>query len=143
MKWIKASEKQPEDWSKVLVRAIGDLHPFISDFTPYISGEKLVMVSYEAPDKNYSVQQIEWLDESADSEHQTLQDDFERYGFCKAVFLSKLDWTDKYDRIFSGTYKPPFTWYDPDANYEDDVKAFMDAFDNHMKGFIEHTRHKH
>lgn len=51
----------------------------------------------------------------------------------------KLDWEEKYDKIFSDEISTRvfqmirLEYYDPDADYEDDVRAFMTAFNEKMK----------
>lgn len=56
------------------------------------------------------------------------------YERAKRIFASDLDWSEKYDMIFSEdiSRKFNFDWYDPDCDYEDDVRAFMSALDEHM-----------
>lgn len=51
------------------------------------------------------------------------------------IFESDLDWNTKYDLIFSAdvSRKVKFEYYDPDTDYEDDVKAFMNGFDEYYK----------
>ena len=53
---------------------------------------------------------------------------------CK-IFESDLDWQTKYDLIFSAdiSRKVIFEYYDPDMDYEDDVRAFMNGFDDYYK----------
>ena len=55
------------------------------------------------------------------------------------LYESELTWKDKYEKIFSGglyrkftEYAPGFSWYDPDADYEDDVRAFYWAVKEYM-----------
>ena len=55
------------------------------------------------------------------------------------VYESEISWESKYDRIFSGglcrkfkTLAPGFSYYDPDAGYEDDVYAFYSAVEEYM-----------
>jgi hypothetical protein len=47
----------------------------------------------------------------------------------------ELDWMEKYDMIFSDDMsgKVRFDYYDPDMDYEDDVRAWVDGFDAYMK----------
>lgn len=55
------------------------------------------------------------------------------------VYESEISWESKYDRIFSGglcrkfkSLAPSFSYYDPDAGYEDDVCAFYLAAEEYM-----------
>lgn len=54
------------------------------------------------------------------------------------VFDSDLPWETKYDLIFSKRISRRvfslinLDYYDPDSSYEDDVRAFMDAFNETM-----------
>ena len=55
------------------------------------------------------------------------------------VYESEYPWESKYDRIFSGglckrfrELAPGFSYYDPDASYEDDVCAFYWAAEEYM-----------
>ena len=59
----------------------------------------------------------------------------EIYGRAKRIFTSNLDWVDKFDMIFGlkNIYNLNLDYYDPDTSYEEDVIAFMNAFDDHMK----------
>lgn len=56
------------------------------------------------------------------------------YERAKRIVASDLDWSDKYDMIFSEeiSRKVNFDWLDPDCDYEDDVRAFMIGFDAYM-----------
>jgi hypothetical protein len=56
-----------------------------------------------------------------------------------AVYESEASWESKYDRIFGGglckrfrELAPGFSWYDPDASYDDDVCAFYWAAEEYM-----------
>ena len=53
---------------------------------------------------------------------------------AKKIVSSNLDWEVKYNLIFSDEIagSTDFEWYDPDMDYQDDVMAYMDAFDEHM-----------
>lgn len=53
---------------------------------------------------------------------------------AKRIIASDLDWEVKYDMIFSEdiSHKVKFDWYDPDMDYEDDVRAWMDGFNKYM-----------
>lgn len=53
---------------------------------------------------------------------------------AKKIVSSNLSWEEKYNMIFSEeiSHKTDFYWDDPDMDYEDDVMAYMNAFDNHM-----------
>lgn len=53
----------------------------------------------------------------------------------RIVECTELDWDDKYDLIFSEeiSRKFDFKWSDPDCGYEDDVRAFMNGFDEYMR----------
>ena len=52
-----------------------------------------------------------------------------------------LTWIEKYDQIFSEEVSEKvfelidLDYYDPDTDYEEDVTAFMDAFNERMKKF--------
>lgn len=54
---------------------------------------------------------------------------------AKRIIASDLDWEEKYNLIFSDdmSCKVKFEWYDPDMDYEDDVRAWMDGFDEYMR----------
>lgn len=43
----------------------------------------------------------------------------------------QLSWSDKFDLIFSDdiSAKVSFEYYDPDMDYEDDVRAWVEGFD--------------
>ena len=62
------------------------------------------------------------------------------------VYESEASWESKFDRIFSGglckrfrELAPRFSWYDPDASYEDDVRAFYWAAEEYItaKEYVE------
>lgn len=57
------------------------------------------------------------------------------YERAKKIAASDLSWKNKYDMIFSKeiSHKLDFDYYDPDSDYDDDVIAFMNAFDDYMK----------
>ena len=57
------------------------------------------------------------------------------YETAQRVVTSDLEWQDKYDMIFSDGISSMFSldYYDPDTSYEEDVMAFMNALDEHMK----------
>lgn len=57
------------------------------------------------------------------------------YEKAKRIVDSDLNWRDKFDMIFSEeiSLKFDFEWFDPDMDYEDDVKAFMSCFDEYME----------
>jgi hypothetical protein len=59
----------------------------------------------------------------------------EIYERAQRIVKSDLEWDEKYDMIFSTevSQRFDFDWYDPDCGYEDDVWAFMSAFDEYMK----------
>lgn len=59
----------------------------------------------------------------------------ELYKRAKRIIASDLDWDQKYDLIFSKdmSRKVEFDWCDPDMDYQDDVMAWMDGFDRHMR----------
>ena len=63
------------------------------------------------------------------------QQQVEIYQRAKRIIASDLEWEDKYDMIFSDeiSKKVNFNWYDPDTSYEEDVLAFMSAFDEYME----------
>jgi hypothetical protein len=54
---------------------------------------------------------------------------------AKRIIASDLEWKQKYYLIFSEDIsdKVKFDWCDPDMDYEDDVRAWMDGFDEHMR----------
>lgn len=56
------------------------------------------------------------------------------YEKAKKILASDLDWNIKFDLIFSSDIsgKFDFDWCDPDMDYEDDVRAYMEGFDNYM-----------
>ncbi len=55
------------------------------------------------------------------------------------IYNSDLSWEDKYDFIFSENISMKvfdninLEYYDPDTSYEEDVRAFMDAFNSKME----------
>lgn len=53
----------------------------------------------------------------------------------KIVNSKTLDWKTKYELIFSEEVSLHFNfdWYDPDMDYEDDVKAFMNGFKDYIE----------
>jgi hypothetical protein len=53
----------------------------------------------------------------------------------KRIIASDLEWEEKYDMIFSEEVSRKFSlnYYDPDTSYEEDVMAFMNALDEHMR----------
>jgi radical SAM superfamily enzyme YgiQ (UPF0313 family) len=55
---------------------------------------------------------------------------------AKRIVSSDLSWKDKYNMIFSddvsGKVIHLFDYYDPDSDYDDDVIAFMNGFDEYM-----------
>jgi hypothetical protein len=59
----------------------------------------------------------------------------EIYSKAKKIVASDLSWSVKYDLIFSDeiSKKVSFDWFDPDMDYEDDVCAFMCAFNEYFK----------
>jgi hypothetical protein len=61
----------------------------------------------------------------------------EIYKKVKNIYDSDLSWHDKYDVIFSKEIQSQITfdWSDPDAGYEEDVKAFMDGFEKYISYF--------
>ncbi len=58
------------------------------------------------------------------------------YREANSIYESKLSDEAKYDLIFSKkiSQKVPFSWYDPDTSYEEDVRYFMNAFREYMGG---------
>ena len=58
----------------------------------------------------------------------------EVYKEAREIYDSSLSWEAKYDLIFSDriSKKVSFSWYDPDTSYEEDVTAFIQAFDEYM-----------
>lgn len=59
----------------------------------------------------------------------------EIHEFAKRIIDSDLEWKEKYDIIFSEEVSRKFSlnYYDTDTSYEEDVMAFMDALDDHMR----------
>jgi ATP:corrinoid adenosyltransferase len=59
----------------------------------------------------------------------------ELYKRAKRIIASDLDWETKYNLIFSDdmSMKVKFDWFDPDMDYQDDVMAWIDGFDRHMR----------
>ena len=51
------------------------------------------------------------------------------------IINSELEWVDKYDMIFSDEISKNFhlDYYDPDTSYEEDVLAWVDAFDEYFR----------
>ena len=62
------------------------------------------------------------------------QEKVELHERAKRIVASSLSWKEKYDMIFSSDVsdKVDFDWYDPDMDYEDDVRAFMVGFQEYM-----------
>ena len=58
------------------------------------------------------------------------------YREANSIYESKLSDEAKYDLIFSKkiSQKVPFSWYDPDTSYKEDVRYFMDAFQEYRGG---------
>lgn len=63
-----------------------------------------------------------------------------------SIYYSDIPWEDKYRLIFEGglckkfrALAPGFSWYDPDASYEDDVRAFCWAAEEYVtaKEYVE------
>ena len=63
-----------------------------------------------------------------------------------SIYYSDIPWEDKYCQIFEGKLcrrfrelAPGFSWYDPDASYEDDVRAFFWAAEEYVtaKEYVE------
>jgi hypothetical protein len=54
---------------------------------------------------------------------------------AKRIIESDLEWDIKYNMIFSEdmSQKVDFDWVDPDMDYEDDVRAWMSGFYEHMR----------
>lgn len=54
---------------------------------------------------------------------------------AKRIIASDLEWDEKYNLIFSVdmSCRVSFDWMDPDMDYQDDVIAWMDGFDRHMR----------
>lgn len=61
----------------------------------------------------------------------------------QAIMVSALPWDAKYRQVFSDAcarrihallaqMDESLDWYDPDADYEDDVRAFATAFDDKL-----------
>ena len=61
----------------------------------------------------------------------------EVYQNALEIYTSGLTWEVKYDLIFSSEVSQHVNefldYYDPDSGYDDDVRAFMDAFTQFMK----------
>lgn len=53
---------------------------------------------------------------------------------AEKIVDSDLSWSKKYDMIFSDEISAKFKldYYDPDMDYEDDVRAFMKALEEHL-----------
>lgn len=55
------------------------------------------------------------------------------------ILDSSLTWSEKYDLIFSDKISKKvmkiihLDYYDPDTSYEEDVRAYMDAFNERIK----------
>ncbi len=51
------------------------------------------------------------------------------------IINSDLEWVDKYDMIFSDDISMKFhlDYYDPDTSYEEDVLAWVQAFESYFK----------
>jgi len=64
----------------------------------------------------------------------TLSELRELYSTAREIAQSGLSWGAKYDLIFSDEVsgKIKLDYRDPDLTYEEDVSAFMDAFDEYM-----------
>lgn len=75
------------------------------------------------------------------SEYEELQNFYEKLSkWEEEAVLRELSWEDLYDIVFSKKvskriYKilPNFTWYDPDATYQEDVVAFITQFKEYFK----------
>jgi len=54
---------------------------------------------------------------------------------AKRIVASDLEWSNKYDMIFSEDISGLFSldYYDPDTSYEEDIMAFMRALDDYMR----------
>jgi hypothetical protein len=80
----------------------------------------------------------EWYEGALDSNEEV--EGFEElskvYREANSIYESKLSDEAKYDLIFSKkiSQKVPFSWYDPDTSYEEDVRYFMNAFREYMGG---------
>lgn len=77
---------------------------------------------------------IEATKESMNGVELTYEEKVKIYEEAKGIFSSSISWEEKYDLIFSNNIskKMDFDWYDPDCGYDDDVIAFMNAFDSYM-----------
>lgn len=55
----------------------------------------------------------------------TYNEKLEIYERAESIVRSDISWDMKYDMIFSSEISQKFTfeWYDPDCDYEDDVRA--------------------
>ena len=56
------------------------------------------------------------------------------YEKAKNIVNSDLEWSEKYDKIFSKKIagKVNFEWYDPDTSYQEDVEYFMNGFKEYI-----------
>jgi hypothetical protein len=58
--------------------------------------------------------------------------------FVNEIYNSDIDWEEKYDLIFTKSVslyvirEISLDYYDPDTSYEEDVKAFVNAFNEKM-----------
>lgn len=66
----------------------------------------------------------------------TLEQKITTHKKVKEVINSYLDWSEKYDLIFSEEvlkFFPNLDYYNPDTTYEADTRAFVCAIDEYMK----------
>ncbi len=61
----------------------------------------------------------------------------EFYDKCRRVVDSPdINWETKYDFVFNKENpRIPFQWYDPDTSEEEDVMAFMSAFEENIVNY--------
>ena len=80
----------------------------------------------------------EWYEGAMDSNEEVggFEELSKVYREANSIYESKLSDEAKYDLIFSKkiSQKVPFSWYDPDTSYEEDVRYFMNAFREYMGG---------
>lgn len=74
-----------------------------------------------------------FLDDDKELSYEEKNTIFERAK--RIVDSEELTWEKKYDLIFSNEISDQFDldYYDPDCDYEDDVRAFMNALEDYMK----------
>jgi len=78
---------------------------------------------------------IEATKESIDEVELSYEEKVSIYEKAKRIVASDLAWNEKFDMIFSKeiSRKIDFDYYYPDGDYDEDVIAFMNGFDEYMK----------